>query len=219
MPNQTTGPGPLPIRTPAFLLSLNFTGHGCSIGHKIEVVLENSSTIVQCYSAAPLYSHPTTLSPLSNLLLPSLHALHTMTSTSPTDWRRHSVSTFQSHELDDIGSANSRRVSVLTRDEPQFAEFDPRLGPQVFDSIPEDPEPVVIPPTPPPPSAIEPNGTSTHELVGSRRKKPNFCAGTWRWIRRKPYLVAAAGAGLLGLISLIVLPIVLHNLSLNGDLG
>jgi len=146
---------------------------------------------------------------------------------SPRSNRRYSVSTFGDHELDSVG-LQSRRVSAMTSpvsEHPQYAEFDPNLGPQVFEPIPEAPEPVVLPRTPTPQSAADAfaHDAATHFTFDSLLPSapspppPSCWQRVRRWVNRKPYLAAAAGFGLVGLICLIALPIALRGLSLNGD--
>jgi len=144
---------------------------------------------------------------------------------SPRGNPRFSVSTFGDHELDSVGR-QSRRVSALTSpDHPQFAEFDPHLGPQVFQPIPEAPEPVVLPRTPTP--QLTPDGfahdalprDTFDSLLPSAPCPPPLSRfqRLRRWAAKKPYLAAAAVFGIIGLVCLIALPIALRGLSLSGD--
>ncbi|OAA60520.1 hypothetical protein SPI_05644 [Niveomyces insectorum RCEF 264] len=48
--------------------------------------------------------------------------------------------------------------------------------------------------------------------------RKNWLARLGRWARRKPYFAAAAVSLAVGVLALIILPVVLHALSINGDL-
>ena len=134
---------------------------------------------------------------------------------SPPSWRA-SVSTYD-HELGSVG-AQSRRVSALTSpDQPQYAEYDPNLGPQVFTTIPEEPGTVAATTTSTSSHAPSRDFGFVNDLNYERPTRRNCLVLVGNWIKRKPYLAMAAGAGIIGLICLIVLPVVLHSFSINGE--
>ncbi len=116
-------------------------------------------------------------------------------------------------ELGSLRASHTCRESTPANSEPdrQFAEFDPHLGPQVVIPSSDAPEPVVLPPTPL--RIVE------YAFVDDPSPpRAGWVGKVVTWISTKPYLAAAAVSGLLGFVLLIVLPIVLHDMSTNGDM-
>lgn len=60
------------------------------------------------------------------------------------------------------------------------------------------------------------NGRKVENALGTQPKA--FLCRLWQWVRRKPFLAAAATVLLLGTIGLAAIPVILHHLSV-GEVG
>ncbi|EPE09187.1 hypothetical protein F503_06963 [Ophiostoma piceae UAMH 11346] len=126
------------------------------------------------------------------------------------------------------------------RTRPSYYEFDPQAAPEVVPSVPGAQEKTASVPgqgraaaeaagskgTKPDDQRLE--GTPGNVALGAcalaqpptrTNQLAQYAAHLgrpWLWVRQKPYLAAAAATFGLGIVALIVLPIVLHDMALDG---